>query len=509
MSPVTSPKEHRSILVSRLRFLGDVVLTTPLLRALRRAFPQAGIAYLAESPYIEVLVNHPDVDTLLPLHRQSRSAQLSTLRQLRRAHFDLTIDLFGNARSALLLWLTGARQRVGFDYRGRRLLYTTVVRRDARPKSAIEFHLETLRPLGVAPAGLETHLATSPDEDAWAVNYLHEKGVGAHERLAVVHAGASWPAKRWFAERFGELARRMGTELGTRVLLTTGPGEEELVARVAQVAPEAVVLEVLPIRRVMAVVKRCQVLVANDCGILHLGPALGTPTIGIFGPGEPEIWFPYSPAAGHYAVHQELDCSRCQRDFCEELRCMAAIQVDEVLAAVAHALQQGAARRPTVYTVGHSSLSLAEFVARLRAHGIRRVVDVRRFPTSRAFPHFSRDALAATLPAAGIDYRWLGQGLGAFRSGGYQGYMQTPDFAAALAELKSLAGELRTAVMCSEALFFRCHRRFIAEELVRQGWRVVHIIDESHTREHRLRQAHHSGQDMGGGSTDDQAEGHR
>ncbi|MBC7186555.1 MAG: glycosyltransferase family 9 protein, partial [Calditrichaeota bacterium] len=117
---MTASKVPRRILVSRLRFLGDVVLTTPLLRALRRAFPEARIAYLAESPYIEVLAHHPHVDGLLPLDRQTRAAQLSTLRQLRRAHFDLTIDLFGNARSALLLWLSGARQRIGFDYRGRR-----------------------------------------------------------------------------------------------------------------------------------------------------------------------------------------------------------------------------------------------------------------------------------------------------------------------------------------------------------------------------------------------------
>lgn len=508
MSPVAASKEHRRILVSRLRFLGDVVLTTPLLRALRQAFPEARIAYLAESPYIEVLAHHPDVDALLPLDRQSPAAQLSTLRQLRRGHFDLTIDLFGNARSALLLWFSGARQRVGFDYRGRRLLYTNVVRRDARPKNAIQFHLEALQPLGVAPAGSQTHLATSPAEDVWAVNYLHEKGIGASERLAAVHAGASWPAKRWFAERFGELARRMGAELGVRVLLTTGPGEEELVERVTQVAPEAAVLEVLSIRQVMAVVKRCQVLVANDCGILHLGPALGTPTVGIFGPGEPEIWFPYSQAAGHHVVHKELDCSRCHRDFCEELRCMAAIQVDDVLEAAARVLQRAETTRPTVYTVGHSSLSLADFLARLQAHGIQRVVDVRRFPTSRAFPHFDRQALAAALPAAGIDYRWLGQGLGGFRSGGYQSYVQTPEFGAALTELKTMAAGLPTAVMCSEALFFRCHRRFIAEELVRQGWQVVHIIDQSRTQEHRLRDADHSEQDMGRGTAHDQAEGH-
>ncbi len=503
-----SVNDFRKILVSRLRFLGDIVLTTPLLRALRQALPQAQITYLAESPYIDVLAHHPDVDRLISLHRHgSLRAQMALLRALRRGRFDLTIDLFGNPRSALLLRLTGAEERVGFDYRGRRLLYTTAVRRVQNPISAIEFHLQVLAAFGIPAAGLDTSLFTSPGEDQWAEHYLGAKGISAEQEIVVIHPGASWRAKRWLPARFADLAARLPLELGVRVVVTIGPGEEEIARQVALAAPEATVLEVLPLRQVMAVVKRARVLVANDCGILHLGPALGTPTVGIFGPGEPEIWFPYTPEAGHRIVHKELACSRCHRDFCADLRCMEAIQVEDVLVAAGEAFCYGFARRPTIFSIGHSSLPSEEFLGRLRAHGVRRVVDVRRFPTSRAFPHFAQNELASMLQSAGIDYRWLGERLGGFRSGGYESYTCTAAFREGIKELMTLAREVPTAVMCSEALFFRCHRRFIADELVRQQWRVLHILDSHRIQEHRLRQEL-AGQETNGGADHDHPQAH-
>ncbi|MGQ9854113.1 MAG: DUF488 domain-containing protein, partial [Candidatus Oleimicrobiaceae bacterium] len=152
-----------------------------------------------------------------------------------------------------------------------------------------------------------------------------------------------------------------------------------------------------------------------------------------------------------------------------------------------------------------SSLAVEEFVGRLRAHGIRRIVDVRRFPTSRSFPHFDQEPLRGALSEAGIEYRWLGPNLGGFRSGGYEAYMRTQAFAAGIAELRDLATGLPTAIMCSEGLFFRCHRRFIAEELVRQGWRVVHILDARRTQEHRPKR---TGHEASGGPTHEHAQNH-
>ncbi|MFP4056156.1 MAG: DUF488 family protein [Candidatus Brocadiia bacterium] len=142
---------------------------------------------------------------------------------------------------------------------------------------------------------------------------------------------------------------------------------------------------------------------------------------------------------------------------------------------------------PAIWTVGHSTRSRQALAELLAAHGIRCLIDVRRFPRSRKNPQFDRPELGAALPRAGIRYLWMGEELGGFRKGGYRAYMGTGAFAAALSRLEALASQAPTAVMCAEKLFFRCHRRFIADVLARRGWRVVHIIEPDRWQVHRLR----------------------
>lgn len=148
--------------------------------------------------------------------------------------------------------------------------------------------------------------------------------------------------------------------------------------------------------------------------------------------------------------------------------------------------EEGGAERVTVYTIGHSNRELGEFLRLLRDYSIRMVVDVRRFPTSRRFPHFNREILAEALAREGISYVWLGDLLGGFRKGGYERYMETADFERGLARLLEVLGrEKGVAIMCRERLWFKCHRRFIADRLVERGYRVVHIIGPGKTYVHK------------------------
>lgn len=137
----------------------------------------------------------------------------------------------------------------------------------------------------------------------------------------------------------------------------------------------------------------------------------------------------------------------------------------------------GAHRAPVVFTLGTSTRTPEEFVACCRAFGITCVADVRRFPTSRKYPQFVREAFAAFLRDARIDYAHLGPPLGGYRTGGYEAHMATAAFREGLEALEGLARAAPTAVVCSERLPWRCHRRFIARALAARGWRVVHIIE--------------------------------
>jgi uncharacterized protein (DUF488 family) len=143
--------------------------------------------------------------------------------------------------------------------------------------------------------------------------------------------------------------------------------------------------------------------------------------------------------------------------------------------------------RRRVWTIGHSTLEQGQLIALLQAYGIRCLVDVRSFPRSRKNPQSNREELEAALPAAGLRYVWMGKEIGGFRKGGYEAYTLTPTFAEGVAALERLAAEVPTAFMCAEKLFFRCHRRFIADELVRRGWTVIHVHDAARSQPHRLR----------------------
>ena len=153
-----------------------------------------------------------------------------------------------------------------------------------------------------------------------------------------------------------------------------------------------------------------------------------------------------------------------------------------------------------VWSIGHSTRGLEEFVGILVGHGIAMLADVRTVPKSRRHPHFHTDALARSLPEHGIGYLHL-PGLGGFRRPredspngawrndsfrGYADYAMTDDFAAALAELRQIAAEAPTAMMCSEAVWWRCHRRLVADRLVAGGDAVLHIVSESRADAHEL-----------------------
>ena len=156
---------------------------------------------------------------------------------------------------------------------------------------------------------------------------------------------------------------------------------------------------------------------------------------------------------------------------------------------------------PTVWTIGHSTRPLDQYLQVLTAHGIEAVADVRRFPGSRRLPHFQTDALAAALDAHGVAYLWLpalggrrrsdasATGDSAWRHPAFRAYAEhlaTDEFAEGLAELLAVAHGLRTAVMCAEVLWWRCHRRLIADVLVSLGHPVIHVRDERAAEPHRL-----------------------
>ena len=162
--------------------------------------------------------------------------------------------------------------------------------------------------------------------------------------------------------------------------------------------------------------------------------------------------------------------------------------------------------QPTVFSIGHGARSLDEFVVILAAAGVKRLLDVRRYPGSRRHPHFSREVLEESLPDRGIDYEWVGEGLGGRRASGaansrhrawkvqgfrdYADYMDSDDFRVALEKLEeAIRSGPSTAMMCAETLWWRCHRRLIADALTVDGFEVVHLMDPKSRQSHPLHES--------------------
>ena len=166
------------------------------------------------------------------------------------------------------------------------------------------------------------------------------------------------------------------------------------------------------------------------------------------------------------------------------------------------ALEQNQNRILRIYTIGHSNLSFEQFASLLKEHKIRLVADIRRFPSSRKFPHFNRLVLCELLAAENIDYLWL-EALGgrrhtekdiesinvALKSTGFRSfadYMATDEFRRAVQELLSAAGQSQTAIMCAEKLYWKCHRRLLSDYLVSRGTEVIHIMESGRSSSHQL-----------------------
>ncbi len=325
-----------------MKYIGDVVLTTPIIRTLRESFPEAHISYLGDAKAVSLLQNNPFLDDIIPFDfsNDSFTYQLKMYALLFSKKFDLTIDLYSNPRSALMTFATRAMMRIGGESKGRGKLYTHRISDDGSLKSAIDFHYMSLRPLGIEPKHYKTEIYLTESEKSESLKTLQLLGVDISHKIIAIHPGATWPNKIWLKEHFSGLIKNIMTETECEIILSPGPRDGELMKYLRKdYSSRVTILPLLPVRELAAVLSQVNVFVSNDCGPMHIGVAVGTKTIGIFGPEPIGIWFPYDKNEGHLPMFKKLFCSPCRTTSCfrqgtEYMECMKLITVDEISKAV-------------------------------------------------------------------------------------------------------------------------------------------------------------------------------
>jgi ADP-heptose:LPS heptosyltransferase len=319
----------RRILVVKLRAIGDVLLSTVVLPNLRAAFPDAALHFLTESPARDVVTGNPFLDEAI-IFSPRRDSILRLFLKLHRARYDLVFDLFCNPRSAQMTFATGAPVRVGYPFRGRAWAYNV----HATPRSDrvhnTEFNLDALAAVGVPIARREVHFPIPEADAAWADAWLRETRRGTGPLVAVNPSG-TWETKRWGLPEFAALADRITEAFGAECVLLWGPGEEPDARAIAgAMRNPALVPPRTTLAQLGALLARCDYTVSNDAGPMHISAAVGTPTLGIFGPTNPHLQGPFHPGSAWVRL-DSLSCIACNRTSCDiGIRCMRELPVERV-----------------------------------------------------------------------------------------------------------------------------------------------------------------------------------
>ena len=326
---------HRICLI-KPSALGDVIQTLPVLSALRSRFPNAHIAWVVNRAYADLLAGHPHLDETIvfdrqrarPWSRPARTAFSSLLKTLQERQFDLTCDLQGLLRSAIMTRATKARRRIGLgDAReGARLFYTNIVPVPHCDMSAVERYWLVAESLGVGATSKQFLIALSSSERQWAERQL----AGLDGLRVAIHSGARWVTKRWPVSHFAELARRLEHEAGARLVLVGGPEESDVARQiVAAVQDRGVDLTGrTTLKQLTAVLSQVNLLVTNDSGPMHLAAAVGTPVAGIFTCTSPERARPYGP--DHLIIGTSVWCAASYLKKCSRMECMSELTPDRV-----------------------------------------------------------------------------------------------------------------------------------------------------------------------------------
>lgn len=328
----------QKILVIQLKRAGDVVVTTPVLPALRERFPKARIDFLVERPFATLLERHPDVDRVQVYDRR---AVWKSIWKIRKERYDWIFDFQSSPRSALLVLLSGARQTAGYRVPFWGGAYGRTVKRPGGPQSVVDGKFSLLERLtGPLAARPSRQIVLSPEEKQWAAQAMDSGADRTIVGLVPTHRRLT---RRWPAESFAAVGRALLRQ-GMEVWLFWGPGEEAYVDRVEQGAPGSRKIPSTSLREMAALLERCRLVITNDNGPMHLAVAVGVPTVTIYGPTDPASWNP-GGAANQVLQAEDVSCLGCNLNECPfDHECMTRVSPERVLRVAEAMLTQAALR---------------------------------------------------------------------------------------------------------------------------------------------------------------------
>jgi lipopolysaccharide heptosyltransferase II len=308
-----------SIFFIRVDRIGDMVLSTPAFRAIKAALPQVHLTVIASPSNVSVLKNNPDVDEVIVYDRSAGLLEkMKFINGLRSRHFALAIDPYTDyeLKTAWLAGVSGAVHRIGYAAFGREIFFNCPAPKVEGNKHFVDGALDLLKRIGIPSENRNPAIYLGADEQAWAGQWLQENGFKS-KKIVAIHPGAYYETQRWLPEHYAELIRLIRERSQADVILFGGPMDIKFIDDIrSRDKMDISVCIQDDLRKFLAILSQCQLLVCNNSGPLHCAEALKIPTISFMGPTVKELWMPVGEEH-HVLREDDLPCIGCNLSYCK------------------------------------------------------------------------------------------------------------------------------------------------------------------------------------------------
>ena len=349
-------QDLKSVVLWMPNWIGDVVLTFPALQSLRRAYPNIHITAVVKPPSNELLLGHPAISKVIPLPSDSESTIWKRIKfalSLKKYQFDVGVVFPNSFESAFLLSLTRTKHRLGYSTDGRSIFLTCPIFTTTYLKKnqyRVEYFFKIFAPLRLDAPDKIFCSVLKPEDDISLQEALLNMGIDENEEFITIHPGTSKIERSWHAERFGALCQKIFKKDKKKMVLLGTQSDKELLNRIKSYCPtgEIKVVPAMNLRVLAGLIKKSQLFIGNDSGVMHLAAMVGTPVVGIFGPGHPNTTGPFMEPEKYEILMQNYSCSPCRQRFFKECEpsvhnkphCLEDITVESAYEAIGRLLKR-------------------------------------------------------------------------------------------------------------------------------------------------------------------------
>lgn len=340
--------EAKRILIVNVNWLGDVLFSTPFIRAVKNNFPNAYIACMVAPRCREVLQGNPCLDEIIVYDEKGIHAglfgKIKFIRQLKGYDFDTVFLLHRSFTRTLMAYLAGIPERIGYYTPKRSALLTKAPKPPQPTLHRAKFYLNLLKALGLRTDDNGCEFFISGQDESWADGFLKASGIKEGQRIIIFNPGGNWLPKRWPAANFGLLADEITEHFGSmvKILISGSEKDLELAQRISRIYKDAITAcGLATLKQSAALFKKADLVISSDSGPLHIAVSVGANVIALFGPTSPLVTGPYKATGKKVVIlHKDVGCRvPCYDAGCVDYKCMSAITPQEVFEAVKKVLE--------------------------------------------------------------------------------------------------------------------------------------------------------------------------